>query len=82
MDASQLTDAAGHSGGVSSDSTMTRIMPSNWRSPPRPVAKSAEQGNRITGDTGKSGNGERVSDGSVVAKKRSNVCGAKGPCCL
>jgi hypothetical protein len=39
-------------------------------------------GNRITGDTGKSGNGERVTDGPVVAEKRSNVRGAKGPCCL
>ena len=39
-------------------------------------------GNRITGKTGKSGNGERVTDGSVVAEKRSNVRGAKGPCCL
>ena len=29
-------------------------MLSNWRNPPRPVAKSAEQGSRITGNTGKS----------------------------
>jgi hypothetical protein len=29
-------------------------MLSNWRSPPRRVAKSAEQGSRITGDPGKS----------------------------
>jgi hypothetical protein len=34
-------------------------MRSNWRSPPRPVAKSAEQGRRITGDPGKSVEGER-----------------------
>jgi hypothetical protein len=26
--------------------------------------------------------GERVADGLIVAKKRSNVRGAKGPCCL
>jgi hypothetical protein len=25
---------------------------------------------------------ERVADGPVVARKRSNVRGAKGPCCL
>ena len=55
---------------------------SNWRSPPRPVAKSAEQGSRITGSTGKSVDGERDSAGSVVARKRSNVRGAKRPCCL
>jgi hypothetical protein len=57
-------------------------MLSNWRSPPRPVEKLAEQGSRITGDTGKSVDGERDSAGSVVARKRSNVRGAKRPCCL
>jgi hypothetical protein len=25
---------------------------------------------------------ERVADGPIVAKKRSNVRGVKGPCCL
>ena len=59
-----------------------KVMLSNWRNPPRPVAKSAEQGSRITGDTGKSVEGERDSAGSVVARKRSNVRGAKRPCCL
>src|ERR1700751_2840237 len=57
-------------------------MLSNWRSPPRPVAKSTEQGSRITGDPGKSVEGERDSAGSVLARKRSNVRGAKRPCCL
>src|SRR5712675_2767490 len=57
-------------------------MLSNWRSPPRPGAKSSEQGSRITGETGKSAEDERVAAGSVVAMKRSNVCGAKGPCHL
>jgi hypothetical protein len=57
-------------------------MLSNWRNPPRPVEKSAEQGNRITGDTGKSVDDERDSAGSVVAGKRSNIRGAKRPCCL
>jgi hypothetical protein len=45
-------------------------MLSNWRNPPRPVAKSAEQGSRITGNTGKSVDGERDSAGPVVARKR------------
>jgi hypothetical protein len=57
-------------------------MLSNWRSPPHPVEKSAELGSRITGDPGKSVDGERDSAGSVVARKRSNVLGAKRPCCL
>jgi hypothetical protein len=57
-------------------------MLSNWRNPPRPVEKSAEQRSRITGNTGKSVDGERVSAGFIVAMKRSNVRGAKEPCCL
>jgi hypothetical protein len=52
-------------------------MLSNWRNPPRPVEKSAEQRSRITGNTGKSVDGERVSAGFIVAMKRSNVRGAK-----
>jgi len=57
-------------------------MPSNWRSPPRPSAKSPEQVDRITGSTGKSIEGERVTDGFVVALRRGNARGAKEPCCL
>ena len=35
-------------------------MPSNWRSPPRPSAKSPEQGRSyVTGSTGKSIEGEK-----------------------
>jgi hypothetical protein len=37
---------------------------------------------RITGSTGKAVEDERVADGSEVARKRSNVRRAKGPCCL
>jgi hypothetical protein len=57
-------------------------MLSNWRSPPRPVKKSAEQGSHITGDPGKLAEDERVAEGFIVAAKRSNVRGAKEPCCL
>ena len=57
-------------------------MLSNWRSPPRPGAKSPEQVDRITGSTGKSIEGERVTDGFVVALRRGNARGAKEPCCL
>jgi hypothetical protein len=37
---------------------------------------------RITGDTGKSAEDEKVAAGLVVAKKRSNARGAKEPCHL
>ena len=37
---------------------------------------------RITGDTGKSADGERVSEGRVRARKRGNARGAKAPCCV
>ena len=57
-------------------------MLSDWRNPPRPVEKLAEQGSPITGNTGKWVDGERDSAGFVVAMKRSNVRGAKGPCHL
>jgi hypothetical protein len=45
-----------------------------------PFQKWAEQGSRITGDTGKAVEDERESEGSTVAKKRSNFRGAKRPC--
>jgi hypothetical protein len=35
----------------------------------------------ITGQTGKMADGETVVDGLVVAENRSNVRGAKEPCC-
>ena len=34
---------------------------------------------RITGNTGKAAEDEKVAAGSAVATKRSNFCGAKGP---
>jgi hypothetical protein len=36
---------------------------------------------RITGDAGKSADDETVAAGSVVAVRRGNARGAKGPCC-
>jgi hypothetical protein len=56
-------------------------MPSNWRSPPRPGEKIHGAESRITGDTGKSVDGERVAEGPAVAGKRGNARGAKRPCC-
>jgi hypothetical protein len=48
-------------------------MLSNRRNPPCPVEKLAEQGSRITGDTGKSVEGERDSAGSVVCAEQRIV---------
>jgi len=77
-----MTDAAKHFGGVGRDGTVTRSCEATGETLLVPVEKSAEQGNRITGNTGKSVDGERDSAGSVVARKRSKVRGAKRPCCL
>ena len=57
---------------------------SNWRSPPRPGAKSPEPGRpyNITGTAGKWAEGERVADGPAVVMKSGNADGAMGPCCV
>ena len=54
---------------------------SNWRSPPHPAVKTVEQGRSYNRHPGKSTEDERVAEGSVVAVKRGNACGAKGPYC-
>src|ERR1700756_3946653 len=46
-----------------------------------PVRNHRRKVDRITGQTGKSIEGERVSDGSGVATKWGNAHGARGPCC-
>ena len=70
----------GHSGGVVIDGMVAKDVLSNWRDPPRPGAKSPEQGRPYNRHTGKAAEGERESDGSEVAAKRGNARGAKGPC--
>ena len=72
----------GHSGGVVIDGMVAKDVLSNWRGPPRPDEKSAEQGRPYNRQTGKAAEGERVSDGPEVAMKRGNARGARGPCCL
>jgi hypothetical protein len=81
MDRRKLTEAEEHSGGA--------IATARWQGYVEQLEKPSSSrreiggaGNRITGDTGKSGTGERVAEGSAVAKKSGNADGAKGPCCL
>jgi hypothetical protein len=74
-------DAAGRSGGVVSDGTTTRTHRATGETLLVPARKGGSWVGRITGKTGKSADDERVADGLVVASKRSNVRGAKGPCC-
>src|SRR6266850_7537217 len=54
-------------------------MLSNWRSPPRPGAKSSEQGRPYNRRNREVGRRREGGGWPVVAMKRSNVCGAKGP---
>ena len=74
-------DATGRSGGVVSDGTKTRTHGATGEALLVPTRKGGSGVSRITGNTGKSADDERVTDGLVVATKRSNVRGAKEPCC-
>src|SRR5712672_3568646 len=65
-----------------SDSTVTRTCQATGEALLVPARNRRSKVGRITGETGKSAKDERVSDGPVVAMKRSNVCGAKWPCHL
>src|SRR5262249_35946889 len=74
-------DTTSRSGGVVSDGTRTRTRRATGETLLVPTRKGGSWVGRITGNTGKSADDERVTDGLVVATKRSNVRGAKGPCC-
>src|SRR6516165_669902 len=77
------------------DRLTRRVAPAGWlatarrpghiEQPEKPSASRREIGGSwvgpITGSTGKGADDERVTDGSVVAPKRGNARGAKGPCC-
>ena len=80
MDGRRLTEAD-HSGGVTATARWQGCA-KQLEKPYSPRREIGGAGNRITGPTGKSGTGERVAEGSAVAGKQSNVCGAKGPYCL
>ena len=66
----------------SRDSTVARTCRATGETVLAPSRNRRSKVDRITGTTGKTIEGERVADGSVVAMKRSNVRGAKGPFCL
>jgi len=65
-----------------SDSTVARTCRATGEALLVPARNRRSKVGRITGDTGKSAEDERVAAGSAVAMKRSNVRGAKGPCHL
>ena len=82
MGCRNLTDAASRSRRGGSDSTVARTCRATGEALLVPERNHRSKVDRITGTTGKAIEGERVADGSVVAMKRRNVRGAKGPCCL
>ena len=63
------------------DSTVTRTRRATGEAVLVPARNRWSQVGRITGDTGKSAEDETVAAGPVVATKRGNARGAKGPCC-
>ena len=77
-----LTDAASSPRRGESDSTVTRTYRVTGEAFLVPGRNRRRKVGRITGDTGKSAEDEKEAAGSVVATKRSNVRGAKGPCHL
>ncbi len=62
-------------------STVTRTCRATGEAVLVPPRNRRSKVGRITGDPGKSAEDETVAAGSVVAMKRSNSRGAKGPCC-
>src|SRR5271170_6911837 len=82
MGSRNLIDAAPTLRRGGSDSTVTRTCRATGEALLVPARNRRSQVGRITGQTGKSAEDERVAAGSAVAMKRSNVRGAKGPCHL
>src|SRR5260370_37950722 len=65
-----------------SGSTATRTRYATGEALLLPAPKRRNKVDRIIGAPGKSAEGERVAEGSVRVRTRSNVRRAKGPCCL
>src|SRR5271157_2944022 len=77
-----LTDAAPSLRRGGSDSTVARTCRATGEALLVPARNRRSRVDRITGSTGKSIEGERVTDGFAVALRRGNARGAKEPCCL
>ena len=82
MGSRNLTDTAPSLRRGGSDSTVARTCRATGEALLVPARNRRSRVGRITGETGKSAEDERVAAGSAVAVKRSNVRGAKGPCHL
>ena len=78
----KLTEAAPSLRRGGSDSTVTRTCRATGETLLVPARNRRSRVDRITGSTGKSIEGERVTDGFEVALRRGNARGAKEPCCL
>jgi hypothetical protein len=76
----RLADAAAHSGGAGSDSTVTRMHPATGETLLVPPRNRRSGAGPITRGPGKWAADERVADGPGVATRRGNARGAKGPC--
>src|SRR6516225_8489847 len=63
------------------DSTVARTCRATGEAVLAPSRNRWSKVGRITGKTGKAIEGETVAAGPVVAEKRGNARGAKGPCC-
>lgn len=64
-----------------SDDMQTRIWFANGETLLTPLRNQRKQGKRYNRTNGKCADGERESDGVIVAKKSGNLDGAKYPCC-
>jgi len=82
MGSRNLTDAAISVRRGGSDGTTTRTCGATGEALLAPARNRWNRVGPITGEPGKWAEGERVADGSAVARKPGNAGGAKGPCCL
>ena len=60
---------------------LTRIRKETGEALLSPQGNKRKQVSRITGNTGKSTEVERVAEGRVVPRKLGNAGGGKAPCC-
>jgi len=60
---------------------LTRIRKETGEALLSPQRNERKQLSRITGNTGKSAEAERVAEGRVVPRKPGNAGGGKAPCC-